>query len=55
MQDTDPEFDRHVQILSEAGRLDPKFASRIWEATNDKQIDALVAEGRRIIEDNSEL
>lgn len=51
MQDTDPRFDEQVRLLSEAGRIDHKFAERVWAATSDDQIDDLVEDARKLIED----
>ena len=51
MLDTDPEFDGHVALLSEAGRLRPEFGVRVLEATSDAEIDLLVEEARTIVDD----
>lgn len=54
MLDTDPEFDRQVRLLSEAGRIRPEFASRVWAAKTDADIDELVVEATGIVDDESE-
>lgn len=54
MLDTDPQFDEHVRLLTEAGRLQPGFDQEIWAATNDKEIDALVERARKIVLEDSE-
>ena len=54
MKDTDPEFDGHVALLSEAGRLQPEFGHRVLEATTDFDIDKLVEEARAIVSEASD-
>lgn len=54
MEDTHPDFDLHVQLLSEAGRLRPGFSDRVWAANTDAEIDALVEEAKAIVQANSE-
>lgn len=53
MQDDDPAFFGQVALLTEAGRLDPAFAARVGEASTDEQIDTLVAEAKRRVEEAS--
>lgn len=54
MLDTDPDFDRHLEILAEATRLRPRFGELISEAMTDDDMDALVEEGKAIIEEQAD-
>lgn len=54
MLDTDPEFDRQVRLLSEAGRIDPVFGATILEAKTDADIDRLIGRAEAIVEEQAD-
>jgi hypothetical protein len=54
VEDTDPEFFNRVAILVEASRLDPVFARQVLEASTDERVDALVEQGKAIIDDQAD-
>lgn len=50
----DDRFFGDMAILTEASRINPVFAAKVEEAGTDEQVDRLVEEGRRIIDEESD-
>lgn len=51
MDSTDPRFDSQVQLLLEAGRLDPTWGRKVWEARTQEDVDRLLEEATVKVEE----
>jgi hypothetical protein len=54
VKDTDPDFDRHVALLAEAARLEPKFEVALGKAKTDDDVHELVTMAEGIVRDHSD-
>ena len=54
IDDTHPDFHRHVALLAEASRLEPKFEAALFAATTDDEIDELVTQATGIVNEHSD-